>query len=63
MCYNAHYNRLMVLGSSINFTFYIHKDFIFLQKGNRYDGQTAVFGQEFQKKLGAQKYFLVRELL
>ncbi|KAK3930977.1 Ubiquitin-like modifier-activating enzyme 1 [Frankliniella fusca] len=27
--------------------------------GNRYDGQTAVFGQQFQKKLGSLKYFIV----
>lgn len=29
------------------------------QKNNRYDGQTAVFGESFQKKLGSLKYFLV----
>ncbi|XP_052780661.1 ubiquitin-like modifier-activating enzyme 1 isoform X2 [Mya arenaria] len=28
-------------------------------QNNRYDGQIAVFGQEFQKKLGDLKYFLV----
>lgn len=28
-------------------------------KGSRYDGQIAVFGADFQKKLGQQKYFLV----
>lgn len=27
--------------------------------GCRYDGQTAVFGNEFQKKMGSLKYFLV----
>ncbi|XP_060520224.1 ubiquitin-like modifier-activating enzyme 1 [Cylas formicarius] len=27
--------------------------------GSRYDGQIAVFGREFQKKLGALKYFIV----
>ncbi|EDO33332.1 predicted protein [Nematostella vectensis] len=27
--------------------------------GSRYDGQIAVFGSEFQKKLGQQKYFVV----
>ena len=26
---------------------------------SRYDGQTAVFGREFQKQLGDLKYFLV----
>ena len=31
------------------------------QKNNRYDGQTVVFGDEFQKKLGNLKYFLVRK--
>ncbi|EDO28719.1 predicted protein, partial [Nematostella vectensis] len=30
-----------------------------LQTGSRYDGQIAVFGIEFQKKLGQQKYFVV----
>lgn len=29
------------------------------QKENRYDGQTAVFGEEFQAKLAGLKYFLV----
>ncbi|XP_060606462.1 ubiquitin-like modifier-activating enzyme 1 isoform X1 [Ruditapes philippinarum] len=29
------------------------------QNNNRYDGQTAVFGQEFQNKLNNLKYFLV----
>ena len=28
-------------------------------QGNRYDGQTAVFGRAFQEKVGAQKYFVV----
>ncbi|KAI1892718.1 hypothetical protein AGOR_G00136430 [Albula goreensis] len=28
-------------------------------RGSRYDGQIAVFGQDFQEKLGKQKYFLV----
>lgn len=27
--------------------------------GSRYDGQVAVFGKEFQKKMGSLKYFLV----
>lgn len=27
--------------------------------GDRYDSQVAVFGQDFQKKLGSQKYFIV----
>ncbi|XP_047533623.1 ubiquitin-like modifier-activating enzyme 1 [Vanessa atalanta] len=27
--------------------------------GSRYDGQVAVFGKDFQKKLGALKYFIV----
>ncbi|XP_054272090.1 ubiquitin-like modifier-activating enzyme 1 [Macrosteles quadrilineatus] len=27
--------------------------------GNRYDGQIAVFGKEFQKRLGSLKYFVV----
>lgn len=27
--------------------------------GSRYDGQIAVFGSDFQKKIGAQKYFVV----
>uniref|UniRef100_A0A673ZX66 E1 ubiquitin-activating enzyme n=1 Tax=Salmo trutta TaxID=8032 RepID=A0A673ZX66_SALTR len=30
-----------------------------LQRGSRYDGQTAVFGSGFQERLGEQKYFLV----
>lgn len=29
------------------------------QTGSRYDGQIAVFGKEFQKKLSEQKYFIV----
>ncbi|CAH3177011.1 unnamed protein product, partial [Porites evermanni] len=29
------------------------------QTGSRYDGQIAVFGTEFQKKLSEQKYFIV----
>lgn len=29
--------------------------------GSRYDGQVAVFGREFQKKIGALKYFIVGE--
>lgn len=29
------------------------------QTGSRYDTQIAIFGQEFQKKLGSQKYFVV----
>jgi len=28
-------------------------------QGSRYDGQIAVFGAEFQKKIGAQNYFVV----
>ncbi|XP_058028692.1 ubiquitin-like modifier-activating enzyme 7 isoform X2 [Ahaetulla prasina] len=28
-------------------------------RGSRYDGQIAVFGADFQKRLGKQKYFLV----
>ena len=28
-------------------------------KGDRYDGQAAVFGRAFQEKLGDQKYFVV----
>lgn len=31
--------------------------------GTRYDGQVAVFGREFQKKLGSLKYFVVGEFL
>lgn len=31
--------------------------------GSRYDGQIAVFGQGFQKKLEKLKYFVVRERL
>lgn len=27
--------------------------------GSRYDGQVAVFGREFQKRLGELKYFIV----
>ncbi|XP_051034682.1 ubiquitin-like modifier-activating enzyme 1 Y [Phodopus roborovskii] len=30
-----------------------------LPRQNRYDGQVAVFGSDFQEKLGKQKYFLV----
>ena len=30
-----------------------------LQTNSRYDGQVAVFGDAFQKKLGDMKYFLV----
>lgn len=29
--------------------------------GSRYDGQVAVFGKHFQKKLGDLKYFIVGE--
>lgn len=32
---------------------------LFALKGTRYDGQIAVFGSDFQEKLGRQKYFLV----
>ncbi|CAL1609434.1 unnamed protein product [Knipowitschia caucasica] len=32
---------------------------LFTPKGTRYDGQIAVFGSDFQEKLGRQKYFLV----
>ncbi|XP_072308563.1 ubiquitin-like modifier-activating enzyme 1 isoform X2 [Eucyclogobius newberryi] len=32
---------------------------LFSLKGSRYDGQIAVFGSDFQEKLGRQKYFLV----
>jgi len=28
-------------------------------KGSRYDGQIAIFGDDFQKKLENQKYFVV----
>ncbi|KAL0978741.1 hypothetical protein UPYG_G00174550 [Umbra pygmaea] len=31
----------------------------YLPRGSRYDGQTVVFGSDFQEKLGQQKYFLV----
>ncbi|KAM9859899.1 ubiquitin-like modifier-activating enzyme 1 [Aulostomus maculatus] len=31
----------------------------FSAKGTRYEGQIAVFGSQFQEKLGRQKYFLV----
>lgn len=31
--------------------------------GSRYDGQIAVFGRDFQKKLGQLKYFIVGELI
>lgn len=30
------------------------------QQGNRYDGQIAVFGSEFQQKLAKVRYFLVK---
>lgn len=32
---------------------------LFALEGTRYDGQIAVFGSDFQEKLGRQKYFLV----
>lgn len=32
---------------------------LFTLNGTRYDGQIAVFGSDFQQKLGRQKYFLV----
>ncbi|KAK7916549.1 hypothetical protein WMY93_012310 [Mugilogobius chulae] len=32
---------------------------LFSLQGTRYDGQIAVFGSDFQEKLGMQKYFLV----
>ncbi|KAM9758223.1 ubiquitin-like modifier-activating enzyme 1 [Menidia menidia] len=35
------------------------KECSFPSRGTRYDGQIAVFGSEFQQKLGMQKYFLV----
>lgn len=35
------------------------KENLFTLKGTRYDGQIAVFGSDFQEKLGRQKYFLV----
>ncbi|KAJ0068755.1 hypothetical protein NL108_010829, partial [Boleophthalmus pectinirostris] len=35
------------------------EDSLFSLKGTRYDGQIAVFGSDFQEKLGRQKYFLV----
>ncbi len=35
--------------------------FIFLQRNCRYDGQIAVFGDQFQERLGNLKYFLVRQ--
>ncbi len=31
--------------------------------GSRYDGQTAVFGAEFQKKLEKLKYFVVKKIM
>lgn len=30
-----------------------------IARGNRYDGQVAVFGNDFQNKLGALRYFVV----
>ena len=32
---------------------------VYHKVGNRYDGQIAVFGVDFQKKLEALKYFIV----
>jgi len=32
----------------------------FEAKGNRYDGQTAVFGTAFQEALSKQRWFVVR---
>ena len=34
---------------------------IFAQRNSRYDGQLAVFGEEFQKRLESLKYFLVSD--
>ena len=36
---------------------------IFAQRNSRYDGQLAVFGEEFQKRLESLKYFLVSDFI